>query len=71
MMGGASEKFPANKLLVHIYVPDSDATYKRAIDAGCKPMETPKEQEGDPDRRGMFEDFSGNIWSVSTQVRKE
>ena len=68
MLADASPQYPANKLLLHVYVPDVEAVFQRALQAGCKPIEPPKQQEGDPDRRGMFEDFSGNAWAVSTQL---
>ncbi|XEC97326.1 VOC family protein [Paenibacillus tarimensis] len=67
MLGESSEEFPPTQLLVHVYVPDVDETFRKAIDIGCHPIEVPKERDGDPDRRGTFRDFSGNIWSVGTQ----
>jgi len=71
MLGDASEHFPPNTLLLHVYVPNVDETYDRAIQAGCTPMEPPQERNGDPDRRGTFRDFSGNVWSVATQLPGE
>ena len=70
MMGNASEQYPSNKLLIHIYVANVDEIFQKAMDAGCLSIEAPKEKEGDPDRRGMFEDFAGNVWAIGTQVRK-
>ena len=67
MMGSSSDDYPPNQLLVHVYVADADGTFNKAVDAGCKPIEQPKENEGDPDRRGMFMDYFGNTWAVSTQ----
>ncbi len=67
MLGNASEQFPAVPIVIHVYVPDVDATYKKAIDAGCEIVEPPTEKEGDPDRRATFKDFAGNMWSVETQ----
>ncbi len=69
MMGDSSEQFPPNKLLVHVYVSDVDNIYNKAIEAGCEAVEPPKEREGDPDRRGSFKDFSGNLWSIGTQIK--
>jgi uncharacterized glyoxalase superfamily protein PhnB len=71
MFGNSSDKFPPNKLLTHIYVPNVDNVFKKAIDLGCEPLEKPKEREGDPDRRGSFRDFAGNIWSIGTQINIE
>ena len=67
MIGDASEQVPANTHLMHVYVPDVDKIFNLAIELGCGIIEQPKEQEGDPDRRGTFKDFAGNIWSVATQ----
>ena len=67
MLSDASEQFPPNQLLMHVYVPDADATFNKAIDYGCEAMQQPSQREGDPDRRGMFKDFAGNQWAVGTQ----
>ncbi|MFO7256157.1 MAG: VOC family protein [Bacteroidota bacterium] len=71
MLADSNENYPPNKHLLHVYVPDVDATFEKALQLGCKEIQKPKEQEGDPDRRGMFEDFSGNTWAIGTQVRAE
>lgn len=71
MFGNSSERFPPNQLLTHVYVKDVDSIYQKALDLGCSPIEKPKEQEGDPDRRGSFMDFAGNMWSIGTQLRDE
>ena len=68
MLGDSSDKFPAMPSVMHVYVPDVDETFGRAIEAGCEIVEKPKEREGDPDRRATFKDFAGNIWSVGTQL---
>jgi len=70
MMADATEGWPQNQLLIHVYVPDVNAVFKKALDAGCESIQELKEQEGDPDRRGTFKDFAGNFWSVSTQLEK-
>ena len=68
MIADSSEQFPAIQHLMHVYVKDVDETFSRAVNLGCTSLELPKERKGDPDRRGSFEDFAGNIWSVSTQI---
>lgn len=67
MMGEASADYPPNQLLLHVYVPDVDQTFQRAIDNGCEVLQHPHMREGEIDKRGMFADFNGNTWSVSTQ----
>jgi len=68
MLGDSSEQFPSNRQLIHVYVPNVDAVYEKAIGLGCISLENPTEKENDPDRRGTFKDFAGNIWSISTQL---
>ena len=67
MLGDSSEKFPPVQIVMHVYVPDVEETFKKAVDAGCEIIEQPTVREGDPDKRATFKDFSGNIWSVGTQ----
>lgn len=69
MVGDSSEKFPPVPTVVHVYVPNVDHTFDRAIKAGCENIEAPKERESDTDRRATFKDFAGNMWSVGTQVK--
>lgn len=68
MLSEASKRFPAIQQMLHVYVPNVDVVFNKAIDAGCEVLEMPKENEGDPDRRGTFIDFTGNMWSVATQT---
>lgn len=68
MLGNSSNQFPPNQHLTHVYVPNVDETYKKAINMGCIPLEAPKHRDGEPNRRGSFKDFAGNTWSVATQI---
>src|SRR5687768_2632106 len=68
MLGDASDKFPPVAMVMHVYVPNVDDVFKKAIDAGCEIIEPPKQREGDPERRATFKDFVGNMWSVGTQL---
>lgn len=68
MIGDSSEQFPPNNHLIHVYIPNVDEIFEKAIRLGCIPMDAPSEREGDPDRRGTFKDFAGNIWSIATQL---
>jgi len=68
MLSGASEQFPANTHLMHVYVENVDETFEKAIALECQSVEAPKQREGDPDRRGTFQDFAGNVWSIGTQL---
>lgn len=68
MIGDAGPQFPAFSSLLHVYVPDVDSVYQRALAAGATGLETPRTREGDPDKRGSVKDPCGNIWSIATQV---
>lgn len=68
MLGDSSEKYPPSTIVMHVYVSNVDSIFKKAIKAGCEVVETPKQRENDPDRRGSFKDVFGNLWSVSTQL---
>jgi PhnB protein len=67
MIADSNESYPPHKLMLHVYVPDAHATYRRAIDAGAEAIEEPVRKENDPDLRGSFRDFAGNYWSIGTQ----
>lgn len=68
MLADSNDDYPADATMLHVYVPDADAVYKKAIANGCQPLEAPVNKDGDPDKRGAFMDFAGNYWSVSTQI---
>jgi PhnB protein len=68
MLGDSSDKYPPVPIVMHVYVANVDRTFATAIEAGCEVIEKPKQQESDPDRRGTFKDFAGNMWSVGTQL---
>lgn len=70
MLADSSEAYPANQLLLHVYVSDVDQIFKKAIALGCEAVEKPVTREGDPDKRGSFKDFSGNVWAIGTQVKE-
>jgi uncharacterized glyoxalase superfamily protein PhnB len=62
---GPREAMPA---FLYLYVEDTDATYKRALEAGAVSLEEPTETPYG-DRRGMVEDPCGNIWQIATHRR--
>jgi PhnB protein len=67
MISDSTSQYPANKYWMHVYVPNVDDTFERAIALGCEIVDTPQTKENDPDKRGTFKDFAGNMWSVATQ----
>jgi PhnB protein len=67
MMGAASEEHPVQTAMLHIYVPDVDATYARALKAGATSMREPEDQFYG-DRSGGVKDAVGNSWWFATHV---
>lgn len=67
MLSDASPEFPARSAMIHIYVPDTDAAYRRAVAAGAKPIREPADQFYG-DRSAGVEDAFGNYWWIATHV---
>lgn len=67
MMAEATPEFTAYTSVLHVYVPDVDATYARALAAGGESVQEPTKKD-DADRRGGFKDPAGNVWWIGTQV---
>lgn len=68
MLGDAGGEWPPVPINVHVYVPDVDAVYRRALTAGGVSVQAPVQREGEPDKRGGVKDPGGNTWWISTQV---
>jgi PhnB protein len=68
MMADGGGDYPAFPAWMHVYVPDVDATYQRALKAGSLSVQEPKQNEGEVDRRGGVKDPAGNTWWIATQV---
>ena len=69
MIGGGSEGHPlgrpAHPTALHIYVEDTDATYRRALDAGAASIGEPVDQPYG-ERSAGVKDPSGNVWYIAT-----
>lgn len=52
---------------VHLYVPDVDATYQRALAAGAQSVQQ-SAQKGDEDKRGGIKDAGGTTWWIATKI---
>lgn len=68
MIADAGGAYPAFPVWLHVYVPDVDATYKKALAAGGVSAQEPVQRPGDPDKRGGVKDPAGNTWWISTQL---
>ncbi len=67
MLADGAEGWPPVPTHVHIYVPDVDATYKRAVEAGADSVQAPVKKE-DADKRGGVKDAGGTTWWIATKV---
>ena len=67
MIADGGGDFPAFPVSVHVYVPDVDAAYRRALAAGGVSVQEPVQRD-DPDRRAGVNDPAGNTWWIATQV---
>jgi len=68
MVADAGDDFPAFPIWLHVYVPDVDATYQRALAAGGVSVQIPAQNQGEADRRGGVKGPAGNTWWLATQV---
>lgn len=59
--------WPPAQAHVHVYVPDVDATYARAIAAGAVSVQAPVKKE-DEDKRAGVKDAGGTTWWIATRV---
>ncbi|RPI97001.1 MAG: VOC family protein [Chloroflexi bacterium] len=59
----------AMSAFLYLYVPDVDATYRRALKAGATSLEEPSEMPYG-DRRAMIKDDWGNHWQIATYQRR-
>lgn len=64
-MSDGNEQYPPSPAAIHLYVPDADRTYARAIKAGAISL---REMADQPygDREGSVKDQFGNHWHIGT-----
>ena len=67
MIADSAEGWPPVASHVHVYVPDVDATYHRALAAGATSVQEPAKKD-DADKRGGIKDASGTTWWIATKV---
>ncbi|MDM7955540.1 VOC family protein [Blastomonas sp.] len=67
MIGGGATEYLSAQVHVHVYVPDAQAVYDRALASGAAPVQTPVRKTSDDDLRGGFTDPAGHHWWVATQ----
>ncbi|MGA7872171.1 MAG: VOC family protein [Candidatus Binatus sp.] len=59
---------PSMAAAIYLYVPDLDATYKRAVSLGAKAIREPADMTWG-DRVGGVKDTSGNTWWIATNKK--
>jgi uncharacterized glyoxalase superfamily protein PhnB len=65
MIGDPMDKHPSMPSMLYIYVPDADALYKKAVQAGGVSVQEPTDQFYG-DRSGGVTDPCGNVWWFAT-----
>jgi PhnB protein len=64
---GREFRSTANTHALHLYVPDCDAVYQRALQAGATSLDEPRDQEYG-ERSGSVKDQAGNFWYIATHL---
>ncbi|MBY0277757.1 VOC family protein [Candidatus Binatia bacterium] len=67
MLGEATDELPALPSMVHVYVPDCDAVYARALALGATSLRAPATQPYGDRSAGVI-DAGGNQWWIATHV---
>ena len=67
MMGEASGEYKPMPTAMYLYVNDTDAVYKRAVEAGGVSMMEPANQFYG-DRNAGIKDPAGNLWWIATHI---
>ena len=65
--GEGGDEYPSREYTIHLYVPDCDAVYKKAIAAGGKALSELADQPYG-ERSGGITDPYGNQWYIATQL---
>ncbi len=67
-MGEAHGKYPPMPTMFYLYVPDCDAVYQRALEAGATSIAEPVDHPYG-DRSGGVKDAFGNQWYIATHLK--
>jgi uncharacterized glyoxalase superfamily protein PhnB len=67
MLADSCEGWPPCPAYAHIYVPNVDAAYKLALEAGAISVQAPVKKD-DEDKRGGVKDAGGTTWWIATRV---
>lgn len=67
MMADNRPGWDSGQAFVHVYVPDVDVVYAKALAAGAESIREPM-QQGDPNRRAGVKGPGGTTWWIATQL---
>jgi PhnB protein len=67
MIADSAPSWPPMPSHVHVYVPDVDTTYAKALSAGAESVQEPVKRQ-DEDKRGGIKDSGGTTWWIATKV---
>jgi len=67
-MGEAGGEVQPSPTMFYLYVPDADASYFRAMNAGATSVHPPADQPYG-DRTAAVKDVFGNVWYLATQIQ--
>ncbi len=67
MLAEANERWPERPTNLYVYVPDTDAVYRRSLESGARSVMEPADQFYG-DRNAGVTDPSGNTWWIATHV---
>ena len=65
LMIGSTLQRDAMPAFLYVYVEDTDAAFRRAVDRGSEPIEEPQDTPYG-DRRAMVRDPWKNLWQIAT-----
>ena len=68
-MGEAQGPYQPMPTMFYLYVPNVDATYRRALEAGAESVSEPADQPYG-DRNAGVKDAFGHQWYIATQIRE-
>jgi uncharacterized glyoxalase superfamily protein PhnB len=68
MLSDGGEGWPPVPAHIHVYVPDVDATYERALEAGATSVQEPVRKSDEQDKRAGVKDAGGTTWWIATSV---
>ncbi|MBE0410507.1 MAG: VOC family protein [Anaerolineales bacterium] len=67
MLSDTSEQFPERTSMLHLYLPDVDTVYHRALSAGATTLREPEDEFFGDRSAGVLDQF-GNQWWLATHV---